>query len=584
MDEEKFKKIVIDNGILSKEEIEKLITEAKTHKISPEQYLINKGIITEDLLYKTIASSLNVSFIDLKGKIIDPKVLFLIPEEMARTHSLVVFEKDEKELKIATLDLENLESLQIIEFIKRKTNLEAKIYLTSPSSLESALRQYTKEFEKKIKGFLEEGKIEETEKIKKKDKVLEEEIAKSPSVIKIVDTLLEYAITKNASDIHIEPEEKNVLIRYRIDGILREITRLPKNMLPGIVARIKILSNLKIDEHQIPQDGRFKISSPKYEVSFRVSVFPVLEGEKIVMRLLKEKGEILTLEKLGLLPKQLEIVKRNIKRPYGMILVTGPTGSGKTSTLYAILNVLNTPQVNIMTIEDPIEYRIPGINQAQVKPRLGFTFATGLRSILRQNPDIIMVGEIRDEETANIAINAAMTGHLVLSTLHTNDAPSALPRLLDMGVLPYLISSTVNLIIAQRLARRICRKCIESYLLDKKIIQEIEKELKIDFNKLLEVFKREKVISEKESLESLRFFRGRGCKECDGEGLKGRVGIFEVLEVSKEIAKLIDKKATTEEIKKQAIKEGMLTLLEDGFIKAKSGITTIEEVLRVAKE
>lgn len=584
MDEEKFKKIVIDNGILSKEEIEKLITEAKTHKISPEQYLINKGIITEDLLYKTIASSLNVSFIDLKGKIIDPKVLFLIPEEMARTHSLVVFEKDEKELKIATLDLENLESLQIIEFIKRKTNLEAKIYLTSPSSLESALRQYTKEFEKKIKGFLEEGKIEETEKIKKKDKVLEEEIAKSPSVIKIVDTLLEYAIGKNASDIHIEPEEKNVLIRYRIDGILREITRLPKNMLPGIVARIKILSNLKIDEHQIPQDGRFKISSPKYEVSFRVSVFPVLEGEKIVMRLLKEKGEILTLEKLGLLPKQLEIVKRNIKRPYGMILVTGPTGSGKTSTLYAILNVLNTPQVNIMTIEDPIEYRMPGINQAQVKPRLGFTFATGLRSILRQNPDIIMVGEIRDEETANIAINAAMTGHLVLSTLHTNDAPSALPRLLDMGVLPYLISSTVNLIIAQRLARRICRKCIESYLLDKKIIQEIEKELKIDFNKLLEVFKREKVISEKESLESLRFFRGRGCKECDGEGLKGRVGIFEVLEVSKEIAKLIDKKATTEEIKKQAIKEGMLTLLEDGFIKAKSGITTIEEVLRVAKE
>lgn len=582
MNEEQFKKIIIDNDILPEEEIDKIIQEAKEHKMPIEEYFLSKGVISEDLLYQTIASSLGVSYINLKGKIIPREVLFLIPEEIAKTHSLVAFEKEKDVLKIATLNLENLENIQIIEFIKRKTGLENKIFLTSPSSLESALRQYSKDFETEIKGLLEKEQLRPIE--IKEGVSIEEESAKRPSVIKIVQTLLEYAISKNASDIHIEPTEKDVVVRYRIDGILREIVRLPKEIEPGIVARIKILSNLKIDEHQLPQDGRFKISDPRYEVSFRVSVFPVVEGEKIVLRLLKEKGGMLTLEKLGLLPRQLEIVKRNIKRPYGMILVTGPTGSGKTTTLYAIINILNTPQVNITTIEDPIEYRIPGVNQSQVKPKIGFTFATGLRSILRQNPDIIMVGEIRDEETANIAVNAAMTGHLVLSTLHTNDAAGALPRLLDMGVLPYLIASTVNLVIAQRLVRKICKKCIQSYTLDKNIIKNIEKELHLDFNQLINVLKREGVVAKDESIESLRFFKGKGCKECNGEGYKGRMGIFEVLEVSKEIAKLISERATTEEIKKQAIKEGMVTLLEDGFIKAKNGLTTIEEVLRVSKE
>jgi type IV pilus assembly protein PilB len=581
LNEEQFKKIVIENGILSKEECEELIKEAKLHKVSPESYLISKGIVTEEIFYQLIASFLNVPYVNLKGKIIPKDVLFLIPEEIARSHSLVIFEKEKNELKVATLNLENIENIQLIEFIRRKTDCEVKLYLTNPSSLESALKQYSKDFEKEIETILKTGEI----KIDlKEEKLSEEESAKRPSIIKVVETILEYAINKNASDIHIEPLENNILVRFRIDGILREIMRLPKEAGPGIVARIKILSNLKIDEHQIPQDGRFKISSPRYEVSFRVSVFPVAEGEKIVMRLLKEKGEMLTLEKLGLSPEQLKIVKRNIKRPYGMILVTGPTGSGKTSTLYAILNVLNTPQVNIMTIEDPIEYRLPGVNQSQVKPKLGFTFATGLRAILRQDPDIIMVGEIRDSETANIAVNAALTGHLVLSTLHTNDTASTLPRLLDMGVLPYLIGSTVNLIIAQRLVRRICRKCIQSYILDKKTIKNIERDLKIDFNELVKVLKREGVVAKDESIDSLRFFKGKGCKECDGEGYKGRIGIFEVLEVSKEIAKLINERATTEEIKKQAINEGMITLLEDGFIKAKSGITTIDEVIRVSKE
>lgn len=580
--EERFKKIVVDNGILSPEDCDKIIAEAKVAKLPPAEYLIGKGAIPEDLLYKTIATGLNLPFVDLRGKAIPQDVLFLISEEIARTHSLIVFAKENNQINIATLDPDNLDTIQIIEFIRRKTELESKIFLTSPAGLEAGLRQYSKDFEAEMKNAMTDRSSEST---KSGSGVSpEEESAKLPSVIKIVDSLLEYAAIKDASDIHIEPTEEGIMVRCRIDGILRKVMELSKEMKPGIVARIKILANLKIDEHQVPQDGRFKIANPKYEVSLRVSVFPTFDGEKIVLRLLKERAGVITLDKLGFLPSQLKIIKRNIKRPYGMLLVTGPTGSGKTSTLYAILNVLNTAGVNITTVEDPIEYKLSGINQAQVKPALGFTFASGLRSILRQNPDIIMVGEIRDEETAGIAVNAAMTGHLVLSTLHTNDAAGALPRLLDMGVLPYLIGSTVNVIVAQRLVRKICRKCIQSYILSKKDIQHIEEELKIDFSDLTKILKSEGVLAGGESIDNLRFYRGKGCEECDGGGYRGRIGIFEVLEVSKEIARLIADKADATVLKKQAIKEGMLTLLEDGFIDAKNGVTTIEEVLRVSKE
>jgi len=584
--EEQFKKIVINNGILSLEQAEKLIAEAKTHNISFEEHLIGKGVISEELLYETIASSLNVSYVNLKSKKIDPQVLFLLPEEIAKTHCLIAFEKEGEQLKIAALNLESLENIQILEFIKRKTGLENKLFLTNPASIDSALKKYSKDFETEIKSILDNKPLDTIKdgKNKRSDNLDDEEIAKSPSVIKIVTTMLEHAISKNASDIHVEPRENEVIVRYRVDGVLKEIMTLPKEVLPGLIARIKILSNLKIDEHQLPQDGRFKIKDQRYEVSFRVSIFPVAEGEKIAMRLLKEKSGMLTIEQLGFLPSQLKIIQSNIKRPYGMILVTGPTGSGKTSTLYAFLNVLNTSVVNIITVEDPIEYRMEGVNQSQIKPKVGYTFAAGLRAILRQNPDIIMVGEIRDQETANIAVNAAMTGHLVLSTLHTNDAPGALPRLLDMGVLPYLIGSTVNLIIAQRLVRKLCKKCVESYVLDKKIVKNIESKLKIDFNNIIKALKREKIIAENEKDDGLRFYRGKGCEACNQSGYKGRLGIFEVLEVSKEIAKLISERATSEIIRQQAIKEGMMTLLEDGFAKAKNGITSIDEVLRVSKE
>jgi len=374
-----------------------------------------------------------------------------------------------------------------------------------------------------------------------------------------------------------------MIVRYRIDGILRNVMTLPKNVQSGIIARIKILSNLKVDEHRLPQDGRFKIATKEYKVSFRVSIIPTYGGEKIVMRLLPEKAQVLNLEQLGFQPGSLEIIKRNIAKPHGMVLVTGPTGSGKTTTLYTVLNMLNTPKVNILTIEDPIEYRMHHVNQSQVNPKIGYTFAGGLRAFLRQDPDIIMVGEIRDQETAEIAIHAAMTGHLVLSTLHTNDAPTTLPRLMEMGVPSFLVSSTTNVIIAQRLVRKICPNCIQSFNLDKQTIEELEKQLNIE--SILDTLQKEKtIVDAKKGLGSLLFYRGKGCKQCNNSGYKGRIGIYETLDITEQISEMILRKASRAELKEAAIKQGMLTIVEDGFIKAKNGITTIEEIMRVTKE
>lgn len=368
----------------------------------------------------------------------------------------------------------------------------------------------------------------------------------------------------------------------RIDGILHNVMVLPKTVQSGIVARIKILANLKVDEHRLPQDGRFKISSKDHKVAFRVSILPTFSGEKIVLRLLNESAQILTLEQLGFQAKPLEIIKRNIKKPNGIILVTGPTGSGKTTTLYTILNILNTPEVNISTIEDPVEYRMAHVNQSQVNSKIGYTFASGLRSFLRQDPDIIMVGEIRDQETAEIAIHAAMTGHSVLSTIHTNSAAKTMPRLSEMGIPTFLIATTINVILAQRLVRKICTNCIQSYNLDDETINELKKQLNMD--SLLKTLEKEKIIaSTKKGLTDLLFYRGKGCKHCGNTGYKGRIGIYEILESSEDIASLMVKNSPASELHKQALKEGMLTMVEDGFIKAKSGITTIEEVLRVTK-
>jgi type IV pilus assembly protein PilB len=569
---QQLKKISEKSDIMPSGEFEKFSKEAEKYGKTLENYLIEKKITTSNSLYENAANYFKVPFVNLKDQIIRKDVLFNIPEPIASTHQVIAFAADDKEIKIATLDPENIE---IFEFIRKKTNLKPVIYLTTPESLNETIKQYHKSLKAEFKDLAEENTNNGDENLKK--------LAENLPIVRIVDTLLEYAIFEGASDIHIEPEEKDVLARYRVDGILRTVMTLPKNVQPGITARIKILANLKVDEHRLPQDGRFKISTKEYKVSFRVSIIPTFDGEKIVMRLLSEKAQVLSLEQLGLQPSALESVKRNISKPHGMILVTGPTGSGKTTTLYTVMNILNTPEVNIMTIEDPIEYRMPRVNQSQVNPKIGYTFAAGLRAFLRQDPNIIMVGEIRDQETAEIAIHAAMTGHLVLSTLHTNDAVTTLPRLSDMGVPAFLVASTTNIIIAQRLVRKICANCIQSYKLDKQTINELKQQL--DLENIMKTLEEKKIIiNAKQGIESLLFYRGKGCKQCSNTGYKGRLGIYEVLEVTDEISELILKKATPTELKKQAEKQNMLTIVEDGFIKAKNGITTIEEIMRVTKE
>lgn len=566
--------ILKKNKLLSDKQTKDYSDQARKKNEPLEKILFDEKIISAALLYELAAKHYDLPFVDLKNKTIRRDILMLIPEITAQSHQTVAFDKTDKELSVATLDISNIE---LFDFLAKKTELKVNLFITTPENITEALKQYRKGLNAEFKDIENDSKemdVSHPENLKN--------LAQDLPVVRVVDTLLEYAILEKASDIHIEPAEKEIGVRYRIDGILKKVMTLPKEIHAGVIARIKILSNLKLDEHRLPQDGRFKIKSAEYQVSFRVSIIPTFDGEKIVLRLLPDQAEQLTLKQLGFQPKALEIVESNIKKPHGMILVTGPTGSGKTTTLYSILEILNKPEVNISTIEDPIEYRMQGINQSQVQPKVGFTFAAGLRSFLRQDPDIVMVGEIRDLETAEISINAAMTGHLVLSTLHTNDAVTAIPRLIDMKVPTFLIASTVNLIIAQRLARKICKNCIESYNLDKETIKELEKQF--DLDKLEKSLVTQGYLSKEQNIKSILFYRGKGCQQCNNTGYKGRVGIYEVLETNEEISKLILEKASSDELEKAAIDSGMTTLLQDGFIKAKSGATTIEEVLRVTRE
>jgi type IV pilus assembly protein PilB len=570
------KKILEKSNIIPKDQFQEAYQRTNVEKADLGSYLINKNIVSENVLFETISNYYKTPFIDLRRMNIRKDILTLIPESIVQTYQLVAFDKTETELKVATLDPKNL---QILEFLKKKTNLKIRVYMTSPSSIKEVLSLFHKglssEFKKITTGEVVESGDQKPEDLK--------QLAQDLPIVRIVDTLLEYAIFEGASDIHIEPTETDILVRYRIDGILREVMHLPKNLQPGVTARIKILSNLKIDEHRLPQDGRFKVSTSDYKISFRVSIIPVFDGEKVVLRLLNESMKVQTLEQIGFQLEALEIVRKNLKKPQGMLLVTGPTGSGKTTTLYTILGLLNNPGVNIATVEDPIEYRMPRINQSQVNPKIGFTFAGGLRSLLRQDPNIIMVGEIRDGETAEIATHAAMTGHLVLSTLHTNDAVTTLPRLEEMGVPPFLIASTANIVVAQRLVRKICVNCIQSYTLSKKAIEDLRKRFNLDA--IFQVLEQQGIIiSSKAPIESFLFYKGKGCKQCNNSGYKGRIGIFEVLEITKQISQLIVDRAPASEIMKIATNHGMLTMLQDGFIKAKNGVTSLEEILRATQE
>ncbi len=536
------------------------------------ELLLAKNLVEESVLFNKVGEILSVPFVSLKGRDIRRDILNLIPSPVANANSVIAFDKNEKEIFLAMTDPTDL---QTAEFIRRKIGLEPKIHITTFSDLKDALHRYHVGLEEEMKIIQEKEDEDDTGDLKK--------AAEELPIINIVGSILEHAVYEGASDIHIEPNEKELAIRYRIDGILKLVMNLPKNFQSGIVARIKILANLKIDEHMIPQDGRFKIQTQSEKMAFRVSIIPVYDGEKIVMRLLPEGAKPLTLEQLGFLPSVKKVVENAIKKPNGMILVTGPTGSGKTTTLYSVLGILNQPGVNISTIEDPIEYRIQGINQSQINPKVGFTFATGLRAFLRQDPNIIMVGEIRDQETAEIAVHAAMTGHLVLSTLHTNDAPTTIPRLTDMGVPPFLVSYTTNIVMAQRLVRKICQYCKKEYKLDRASIDALLKAF--DAERITTILKENNLLKEGEkNLEEMVFYKGDGCSRCNNSGFKGRVGIYEVLEVNQEIIHKINEHADANTLKDTARKNGMITMSEDGLIKAKMGTTTISEILRVTKE
>jgi type IV pilus assembly protein PilB len=576
--EKQLKGFLLDSGLISEADYESAEEEAihSKLKLSPGHILINNGKISENDFRRAEAYVLGIPFVSLKNQKIPIEVLSLIPEPVARKNNAVAFKREGDTLEVAMLDTKDLSS---IEFIKKKVGLKILPRLTDSDSIKSALLQYQKSLRAEFGDIIQKDatalqNLVETQGEDSK------KMAENLPVIRILDTLLKHAILQNASDIHIEALENELLIRYRIDGILHDAMVLPKSVSASVIARIKVLANLKLDEKRLPQDGRFKIETNNEKVSFRVSILPTYFGEKAVMRLLRENTSGFTLEAMGFHGEALEVVHEAIKQTTGMILTTGPTGSGKTTTLYTLLDILNTPDVNISTIEDPVEYQMNRVNQTQVKPEIGFTFANGLRSLVRQDPDIIMVGEIRDNETASLAINAALTGHLVLSTLHTNSAAGAMPRLIDMKIEPFLIVSTAKVIIAQRLLRKLTSSK-EKYFLSKSEIQSLAKV--VDIERVLGFLKKEKIIGEKETIAEVPFYKPTPSADSK-DGYGGRVCINEVLKMTPTIKDLVVKGEPDSVINEQAKKEGMMSMIEDGIFKAAQGTTTIEEVLRVISE
>ncbi len=558
------KKIILKSEIISEKDYEMSEKEAARSNISIEDILIGNNLITEQYLIELLSKYLDIPPVDLSNEKIRFEDIELISESDAKKKKLIIFGREKQFLKVAMADPLNL---QAIEYIKTKTGKPVKIFITGQDNLKKAWKRYKKDIGKEFHEIIKKN-VERT----KTEKGDIARIAQDLPIISILDTIMDYAVAHSSSDIHIEVFEKKVIVRFRIDGILHDIIELPMSVQLALIARIKILSNLQIDERQTPQDGRFKFKTEDQTVAIRVSIMPTFHGEKAVMRILAGSERPLSLSELGLSDYNLNVIKKNIKKTQGLILVTGPTGSGKTTTLYSILHLLNKPEVNICTIEDPIEYDIPRINQTQINPKTGITFAEGLRSFLRQNPNILMVGEIRDKSTLEMAIHASLTGHLVLSTLHTNDAVLAIPRLIDMGAEPFLIASTLNLIIAQRLVRKNCPKCLSSQKLDRDIARTIKEQIKSNpFSKF-----------ECGALDTA--YIASGCKSCADSGYHGQIGIFETLDVTHNIKDLIVKKAGGDEIKNIALKEGMIPMFEDGLEKIQTGQTTISEVFRAIRD
>ncbi|KKQ20959.1 MAG: Tfp pilus assembly protein PilB [Candidatus Nomurabacteria bacterium GW2011_GWA1_37_20] len=584
IDEEQLKKFILESKLISRSDFDSAIKKAETKKQKFGDILFSEGKISETDLKRMEALVLGIPFINLIDQKIDFAVLSLIPEPIARNYNIVAYKKSQNSLEVAMLDVDDL---PIIDFIKKRSGLKILPRLTDNSSIKSVLVQYRKSLKAEFQNIIQKESTtlktsfdEDGEKSGEKSESELKEMAEDLPVVKIVDSLIFHAILQNASDIHIEPGEKELTVRYRIDGILHDAMVLEKNAGAGITARIKVLANLKLDEKRLPQDGRFKKEQDGEKISFRVSTLPTFFGEKTVMRILKENTHGFSLETLGFHGEGLERIHASLKQKTGMVLATGPTGSGKTTTLYTMLDILNKPEVNISTVEDPIEYQMPRVNQTQVKPEIGLSFANGLRSLLRQDPDIIMVGEIRDGETANLAVNASLTGHLVLSTIHTNSAAGAIPRLIDMGVEPFLITATVKTIIAQRLVRKLVPSK-EKYFLSEAEIKNLSKI--IDLDRMLLLLKEEKVIGPKDTWDKIPFYKPVKSAEFE-DGYSNRVGMHEVLKITSTIKEMIIGGKSQDDIETQAKKEGMMTMFEDGVYQAVLGVTTLEEIFRVVSE
>lgn len=572
-----FQNIVTDQSLAELLLAEKLINQTQYEDIkvksaskgvSEENIIEGLNILTTEKLAEAKAKILNIPFISLDSASFSPQALGFVPRAVAERFSVIPFVYDEK-TQTLSVAMSNPVDLEAVTFIREKTGQNIKTFASSVPEVQRAInQQYRQEIVGEVGAALKETE-DQRGKIKTIDTNEIAEIIKEAPIAKIVSTILEYAVTSRASDIHIEPQEDRVRIRYRIDGILYDKLSLPKSVQEAVISRIKILSEMKIDEHRTPQDGRFNFKVEDKEVDLRISVLPTSFGEKIVMRLLRKSGGVPSLPELGLDGSSLRNLETAMLRPHGIIIVVGPTGSGKTTTLYSVLNKLNTTRVNIVTLEDPVEYQMQGINQVQVNPGVGLTFAEGLRSFLRQDPNVILVGEIRDKETTELAIQAALTGHLVFSTLHTSNAAGALPRLLDLGAETFLLASTMNAVLGQRIVRKICSHCKIEYAPPAQIVDE----MKVVLGKYFPV-----------DAKQINFYKGKGCEECDNSGYTGRIGIFETLIISEKIASLVLQHADSGTIEKEAVNEGMITMKQDGYLKVLKGVTSVEEVLRVAQE
>lgn len=579
--------ILFEQGKLTQDKVSLIKIESINTGRTTEELLSEHNFVGKEDLIRAKAEMLGIPYVNLVGKPISADVLSLIPEPVSRRYILIPFEYDKANNNLSVAMADPLD-LQVIEFVEKKSGTKIKPFISTPEAINSAIAdQYAQSLTTEVSAALKEagGMVEAKEEISDLGRV--EEIIREAPVAKIVSTLLEYAMKARASDIHIEPMEDKTRVRYRIDGILQERIALPRKIHEALISRIKILSDLKIDEKRIPQDGRFTFKLGKEVVDLRVSTLPVVFGEKVVMRLLPKTNAAPTLDDLGLRGTALKNFEERIAKPYGIVLITGPTGSGKTTTLFAVLSKITNPKVNVLTLEDPVEYQIPGVNQVQINPQAGLTFATGLRSFLRQDPNIIMVGEIRDSETASLAIQASLTGHLVFSTLHTNTASGALPRLLDMGAETFLLASSLSVVVAQRVLRKICSKCKEAYEPPKPLIDDIKAvlgEFLYCVGDACILCLDKKCDKHTAPKDKLKLYKGKGCENCGNTGYIGRVGIFEVLPIDDKIGNLVLKRTPAGEIEKAAIEGGMLTMIQDGYLKALDGITTIEEVLRVAKE